>query len=65
VELGRHPNIKIITYAELMDVTGKPGRFKARVKKRARSIDPGKCTGCGICYHYCPVRYKPYSHEAE
>ena len=65
VECGRHLNIEVITYADVLDVKGKPGKFKVRVKKRARYIDAEKCTGCGICYNNCPVKYKAYVQEKE
>lgn len=55
VECGRHLNIENITYAELVDLEGEPGRFKAKVKKRPRYIDVSKCTGCGLCAEACPV----------
>ncbi len=38
-----------------MDLTGEPGRFKARIKQAARYIDPSKCTSCGECAKVCPV----------
>jgi len=55
VEAGRHLNIELITNAELEEVTGDPGNFKVLVKKKARFIDAGKCTGCGECAQVCPV----------
>ena len=54
VECGRHPNIKLLTYSELLEVDGKPGNFKATVLKRARSVNESLCTGCGICQEKCP-----------
>jgi len=39
----------------LEEVQGKPGNFKVKVRKRARSIDPDLCTGCGACVENCPV----------
>jgi heterodisulfide reductase subunit A len=51
-----HPNIKIITKAELMNLEGEPGRFKARVRKHPRYIDEEKCVGCGICAQKCPAK---------
>ncbi|RLC16397.1 MAG: hypothetical protein DRI24_08545 [Deltaproteobacteria bacterium] len=55
VEVGRHLNIELITYADLESVDGKPGNFKVKVRKRARSIKMDLCTGCGACVENCPV----------
>ncbi len=54
VEAGRSPNIEIITLAELKELAGEPGAFKARVEVKPRYIDPDKCTACGLCMTYCP-----------
>jgi len=54
VECGRHPNIELLTYSELLGVEGKPGDFKAAILKRARSVNESLCTGCGICQEKCP-----------
>jgi NADH:ubiquinone oxidoreductase subunit E/NAD-dependent dihydropyrimidine dehydrogenase PreA subunit len=56
VEVGRHPNIVILTQSELIGVTGEPGNFKVELKHAPRSVDPKKCTGCGECTRACPVR---------
>jgi heterodisulfide reductase subunit A len=56
VECGRHHNIELITYADVLKVEGEPGKFKVSVKKRARYVDADKCTGCGSCYNACPVK---------
>jgi NADH:ubiquinone oxidoreductase subunit E len=56
VEVGRHPNINIMTLSEPIGIEGEPGNFKVRVKHKARSIDRTKCTGCGECTRACPVR---------
>jgi len=63
IECGRHPNIELLTYSEIIDVRGEPGKFKIKIRKRARSIDTDKCTGCGICYNSCPVKYQPQPKE--
>lgn len=55
VEVGRHVNIELVTYADLEEVSGKPGKFKVKIRKRARSIDLDRCTGCGACVENCPV----------
>jgi len=45
----------LITYADLEAIEGKPGNFKVKVKKKARSVNPDLCTGCGACVENCPV----------
>jgi len=54
VECGRHPNIELLTYSQLLDIEGEPGNFKAKVLKRARSVNESLCTGCGTCQEKCP-----------
>ena len=56
VEIGRHDDIEIITMADVESVSGEPGNFKIKLKKRARYIDEETCTGCGLCVSNCPVR---------
>ena len=36
VELSRHPNIELITYAELNKVEGKKGNFKAQIWRKSK-----------------------------
>ena len=56
VECASNPNIKIMTYAEVEGVSGYVGNFEVTIRRRARSVDLEKCTGCGICYEKCPVK---------
>lgn len=56
VECGRHPNIELLTYAELLEVQGEPGNMKAKVLKHARYVDESLCTGCGTCQEKCPQK---------
>lgn len=55
VDVSRHPNIELLTYSEVTDINGFVGNFQVTVKKKARSIDESKCTGCEICVENCPV----------
>jgi heterodisulfide reductase subunit A len=57
VECKRHPNIEMITYAEVESVKGEAGNFTVTVMKKPRYVDESKCTGCTVCVEYCPVRY--------
>ena len=54
VECGRHRNIEVISYAEILDVWGEPGNFTVEVRKKPRYVDEAKCTGCGTCEEKCP-----------
>jgi heterodisulfide reductase subunit A-like polyferredoxin len=55
VEVGRHLNIDIMTTAELLDVSGEPGNFVARIRQRPRYVNIAACTGCGDCATACPI----------
>jgi heterodisulfide reductase subunit A-like polyferredoxin len=55
VECARNSNITILTLAELANLEGKPGNFKATVKIQPRYINEEKCTACGQCTDACPV----------
>jgi NADH:ubiquinone oxidoreductase subunit E len=63
VECGRHPNIEIVTRAEVRKLEGEAGDFTATVCKEPRFVDEEKCTGCGTCEENCPVQYKIYEPE--
>jgi heterodisulfide reductase subunit A2 len=65
VEVNRHPNIELITFADLESVEGTEGNFKVKVRKHARSIDMERCTGCGTCVENCPVTTYAVSGEHE
>jgi heterodisulfide reductase subunit A len=55
VATGRHPNITILTNAEVNGLNGEAGNFEVRLRKRSRYIIEDKCNGCGICAQECPI----------
>jgi len=57
VDVGRHPNIEIIAYADLLSVSGYIGNFKVKIRKNPRYIIAENCTGCGECKEICPIEY--------
>jgi heterodisulfide reductase subunit A len=59
MDAGRHPNITLLTYSEVEDVSGYVGNFKVKVRKKARYVDEAKCTGCGLCWQTCVTRRIP------
>ena len=59
VDAAGHPNIKIYTYSEVEKVSGFVGDFTVDIRKKARSVDATKCTGCGVCQEKCPSKKTP------
>ncbi|MBI4302517.1 MAG: CoB--CoM heterodisulfide reductase iron-sulfur subunit A family protein [Chloroflexi bacterium] len=56
VEVAQHPNITLLTYAEVKSVRGFVGNFEVEILQRARKVDASKCTSCGICWQKCPEK---------
>jgi len=52
--VGSHPDIELMTYSEVEEVSGYIGNFKVKIRKKARYVDVTKCTGCGLCQEKCP-----------
>ncbi len=53
-DVGRHPNIELLTNSEIKEVTGYIGNFKVKVSKKPRYVTQD-CTACGDCSEVCPV----------
>ncbi|MCJ7514463.1 MAG: CoB--CoM heterodisulfide reductase iron-sulfur subunit A family protein [Dehalococcoidia bacterium] len=53
-QAGQDTNIELLTYSEVKEVSGYIGNFKVKVNKKAKYVDPDRCTGCGKCSELCP-----------
>jgi len=63
VDVGKHDNIELMTYAEVREVDGYIGNFKVKVEKKPRYIDEESCVGCGSCVDVCPIEMPNYFDE--
>jgi len=64
MDAGRHPNITLLTYSEVEEVSGYVGNFTVRIRKQARSIKEDVCTGCRLCQEKCPAKVLDTGFEA-
>jgi heterodisulfide reductase subunit A2 len=64
VEVASHPNITLMTYAEVEGVEGYVGNFEVTLRRKARYVDWSKCSGCGDCWLKCPVKNVPSEFDA-
>ena len=55
VDVSKHPNIELITHAEIKNITGDVGDFNVEVEIKPRYVDMEKCNGCSACVEVCPV----------
>ncbi len=76
VQVGQHPNIDLLSFSEVEEVSGYVGNFRVKVRRKARYINEDACTGCNLCVENCtwdgilsefdyglgtrPVAYKPF-----
>jgi heterodisulfide reductase subunit A len=56
VELSRHPNITLLSYSEVEEVSGFIGSYDVKIRRKARYVVEDKCVGCGVCADVCPVK---------
>lgn len=55
VAVERDPNIELMTYSEVIGISGYIGNFRVKIKKKPRYVDPEKCNLCGDCVDVCSV----------
>ena len=59
VSVGQSPNIELLTYSEVEQVSGYVGNFKVQVRRKTRYVDEDQCNGCGVCWGVCPALAAP------
>jgi heterodisulfide reductase subunit A len=50
-----HKSIELLTYSEVIEVSGYVGNFKVKIRKKPRYVNEIRCTGCGTCQEKCPT----------
>ncbi len=63
VEVGRHPNVQIITLASVESLEGQPGNFTVTVRQRPRYVDITRCIACGRCIASCVYQEPKFPSE--
>jgi heterodisulfide reductase subunit A len=61
--VGSHPNIKLWTYSEVVQVDGYVGNYKVRVKRKPRYINEELCMGCQECITACLYKEAKFPDE--
>jgi len=50
-----HPNVTVLTYAEVDGINRENGGFRAKIRQKPRFVDETACTGCRQCEMVCNV----------
>ena len=64
VSAGNSPNITLLTWSEVTNVSGYVGNFTVTIRKKARYVNTDLCTGCGVCTEKCPKKVIDDNFEA-
>ena len=56
VDVANHPNIDLLTYAEVEKVDGFIGNYNVTIRKKPRYVKVEDCTGCGLCAEECRLK---------
>ena len=51
----KHPNIRIITNAQVEEAAGENGGYRLRVRRNTPRVDLEKCNDCRACMRVCPI----------
>ena len=58
----RHPNIELITHADILNIKKKNGTYEINIRKNPYRVNE-KCIDCGACVQVCPI--KPFNRYNE
>jgi heterodisulfide reductase subunit A len=53
-----HPNVEVLAYSEVSEVTGYIGNFEVKVRRKPRFVNAAACTSCGLCAKACVLEGK-------
>ncbi|GAB4280102.1 MAG: hypothetical protein Kow0092_35820 [Deferrisomatales bacterium] len=56
VEVDGHPNVRLLTRAQVVGLDERDGGYEARLRLRPRYVDPQACVSCGRCAEACRLR---------
>ena len=56
--VSRHPNIELITHADILSIKKRNGTFEVNIRKNPNRVNE-RCIDCGACVQVCPI--KPYN----
>ncbi|NYT11397.1 MAG: hydrogenase iron-sulfur subunit [Methanomassiliicoccales archaeon] len=48
-DVARRKNVELLTYSEVEEVSGRPGEYHVKIRRKPRFVDEKRCTGCGAC----------------
>ena len=51
----KHPNIRVITNAQVEKTSTENGNYRFRVRRNTPRVDPEKCNDCRACMRVCPI----------
>lgn len=56
VAVSQEPNINLMTWSEVEEVSGFVGNYTVTVLRKPRYVNENVCTGCGACLDKCPTK---------
>ncbi len=56
MDVANHPNIELLTYAEVHEIKGSIGNYTVTITQHPRYVDMEKCTACGDCAAACRLK---------